>query len=129
MTSLHKNPALEWKKINNVDCLCFTFKGTLTHKDALVAIKEWKGIFDIKKNEKIILIWQCNEMKGYEPMARSAWQSTIKELKSQIEVIWLVSNSTIIQAGAKIMSLFTSYDIKYAKSEKDIILNYELATH
>ena len=79
-------------------------------------------MFDSKKDEKIVIIWQCLEMEGYEAMARTTWQTAIKKLKSNIEAIWLITNSRVIKAGASIMSFFTSYDIKVVKSEQEINL-------
>lgn len=122
MSTEKANPEIKWKKTRGNDCLCFTFNGTLTKDDAEVATEEWRELFESRKNEKILLVWQCLEMKGYEPMARKVWQDATKEFKNQIDEIWLISNSIIIQAGAKIMSLFTSYDIRVAKSEEEISL-------
>ena len=122
MNDEQKNPLIEWCNKQGNTCLRFTFKGTFRESEALVAVKEWKEHFASMKGEKILLIWQCLGMKGYEPMARSLWQTAIKELKPQIECIWLVTDSHVIQAGAAIMSLFTSFPIKTVKTEEKILL-------
>lgn len=113
------NPEIDWKHLNGKTFLNFTFKGTLTHQDAVGAIAVWKNLFREKEGKQSI-IWNCREMKGYEPMARALWQNTIKELKGQIDSIWLISDSATILAGAKIISLFASFNIKPVKSEEDI---------
>lgn len=118
---MNVNPDIFWKSIKGKEVLNFTFRGTLTHQEAEIAIKIWKEMFQLKPNKQVI-VWECKEMKGYEPMARAVWQDAIKELKGQIDKIWLISDSAIIIAGGKIMSLFTSFDIKPVRSEEDIIV-------
>ena len=59
-------------------------------------------------------------MKGYEPRARVTWQKAMGELKNQIDTIWLVTNSSMIKTGAKIMSLAVSYDIKAISKESEM---------
>lgn len=118
MEEIHKNPVIEWRKINDKECLFFIFKGTLTQLQAKNAVGEWNNLFESNNDRKIVLVWHCLEMAGYEPAARMIWQDTIKKHKKQIASIWLVANSTLIMAGAKIISLFTSFDIKVVRSEK-----------
>ena len=120
------NPFIERKQIGNSNYLYFTFKGTFRRKEAEVAIEQWKEIFE-KETGNPALVWNCLEMKDYEPMARIAWQKAIKELKSQIDVIWLITNSPLIKSGAKLMSMFTSYNMRVAKSEEDILLRHSNA--
>ena len=119
------NPYIEWAQVKNRECLKFTFREKLTKNDAERAIEQWKQLFDKKKDEKITLVWDCHEMTGYEPLARMKWQKAMKELQNQINDIWLVSDSEEIQAGAKMMALFTSMDINYANIE-DKILKFTL---
>jgi hypothetical protein len=116
------NPLIEWQQIKNKSCLKFTFIGDLNEKRALNAISIWKKEFAAKSGENIILIWNCKEMTGYEPKARIHWQAALKELKSRIESIWLVTDSKIIKFGATIMSVFTPYEIKVVSSESEIII-------
>src|SRR4030042_4176091 len=106
-----KNPQIEWQQIQNKNCLRFTFIGDLNEKKAIDAIRIWKEEFTAKAGEKIILIWDCKEMTGYEPKARIHWQAALKELKNRIESIWLIKNSRIVKFGAMIMSALTPYEI------------------
>lgn len=117
------NPDIQWKTIKNKEHLYFTFDGTLTLNDATLATKKWTDIFKTKINGKITIVWNCLKMSGYEPMARSVWQKKMKELKNQIDIIWLITDSSIVKAGANIMSVFTSYEIKTVKSEDEIKVN------
>lgn len=122
MSKQSNNPKIEWCPIKGKECLKFTFLGTLTESEALDAIAKWKEMFSTKKEEKTVIIWQCLEMESYEPMARILWQGAIKELKNQIDKVWLVSDSIVIQAGAKIMAFFTTLDLRVVNSEEKIIL-------
>lgn len=115
------NPIIEIKKINNTECLNFVFNGELTENNAAFAIDKWKLLLN-KSNTKIQHIWNCKGMTGYEPMARSHWQRAIKELKGKIDKIWLVSDSALIIAGARILSVFTSLDIKTVSTEESIVV-------
>jgi hypothetical protein len=119
------NPTIEVKSINNFDFIYFTFRGKLTENDAKNAIVNWKNQLE-KRHTMQPHIWNCMQMTGYEPMARAHWQKAIKELKGKISKIWLISDSSIIIAGAKILSLFTSFDIITVRSEEDFLLMHQV---
>ena len=104
------------------ECLKFTFKDKFKGDDAESAVEEWKDLFASLNGEKTLLIWDCMEMTGYETKARIAWQQAMKDLKDQIDCVWLITNSKIIKAGAKLMSAFTKFTIKVVGSENEIIL-------
>ena len=116
------NPTISECIKSGKPCLKFLFKGLLQEKDALLAIEEWKAYFQSKPMEKIVLIWECQEMKGYDTASRTAWQNTLNELKPQIENIWLITTSKLIKLGAQIMSVFTSLNIKVVESEEQIVV-------
>ena len=40
-----------------------------------VAIKIWREAFASKHDEKIVIIWDCTEMKGYDTGSRDRWQN------------------------------------------------------
>ena len=113
------NPAIEWKTINDKEYLYFTFEGTLTEENASRGIVTWRELFGSKKGSHE-LIWDCMNMKGYKPMARSIWQKALKEHKDRIGIIWLITDSKLIQAGAKLMSFFVPYDFKVIKNKSEI---------
>nr|WKN38842.1 hypothetical protein K4G66_09015 [Tunicatimonas sp. TK19036] len=117
-----ENTRIDWVQIDDADCLKFTFKDIFTHKEAMIASQEWKSSFQERVNNRFVVIFDAKAMKNYEPLARSVWQKTMTELKGQIESIWLVTDSKIIAAGAKIMSVFTSFNIKTVSAEENIIL-------
>ncbi|WKN33391.1 hypothetical protein PZB74_08595 [Porifericola rhodea] len=119
-----KNTCLVSIKHHERYYLIFTFQGILTAKEATKAITEWKKLFEEKKNEKFTLIFHALEMTDYEPLARTSWQKTIVELSGQIENIWVVTTSKLIMAGAKIMSMFTSFSIKTVSTEDKVYQYY-----
>jgi len=51
-------------------------------------------------------------------------KKTIVELSGQIENIWVVTTSKLIMAGAKIMSMFTSFSIKTVSTEDKVYQYY-----
>ena len=122
---MKSNPVIETKTIHGNQFIYFTFSGKLTLENAKNAVLEWKEQI-VNPNTKYSLIWNCLDMKGYEPLARSCWQKALKELKENIGKIWLISDSSVIIAGARIISLFTAFDICTVKSESAIFENDSL---
>ena len=119
---MNKNPRIEWSEKSGRQCLKFTFEGRLTSKDAEVAIAEWKKMFQSKAEESIILIWDCKKMKDYDTEARLIWSNALKEMKSQIDKIWLISDSSLIRMGASVIGLLTSLNIKAISSESELVI-------
>mgnify|MGYP001028572477 CR=1 FL=1 len=114
------NPNIQWIKKSGKDCLKFTFNGKFSDQDAVTATEKWRQIFATKKQEKIILIWDCLDMHDYDQQARSLWQNACKEMKDQISIIWVVTNSLLIRMGASVISVFTSLKIKVVATENEI---------
>ncbi len=110
----------ELVQLNGEDCLKFTFKGHFTEEDAEFGVNEWKEFFESAGNEKVVIIWDSKQMAGFDNKARVVWQQAIKELKKQIDCVWLISDSSVIRAGAKMMSAFTSFSLKAVKNEAKI---------
>ncbi len=118
-----ENPKIEWTYVDKTGCLKFTFKGNFNKEDAKVAVEEWKRLFAFIKDELVIIIRDCSEMKAYDSMARTIWQKAIKEFKKQIDSIWLITESRMIKAGGMILYTFTSCNIKVVRSQDQIIFN------
>ncbi len=114
------NLKIEWVRKNQKKYLKFTFNEKLTVEDASIAIEKWQSFFNESPNEKIILIWDCLKMTGYDSAARMKWQTALKEMKKQIDSIWLISSSSLIKMGASFMSVFSSYPINVVSSENEI---------
>lgn len=117
---ISENPNIELYDIEGTEYLKFTFRDKLTGKNAKDAAHEWEEIFSTVNEEKVPVIWDCINMTGYEHNARIIWQKEIKKLKKKIKCVWLITDSKIITAGAKAMSLFTSFKINVINTEKQI---------
>lgn len=115
-----ENPTIEWVKKSGKDCLKFTFSGKFQEQDAIASTEKWRQLFATKKQQKIILIWDCLDMHDYDQQARTLWQNACKDMKDQIEIIWVMTNSILIRMGASVISVFTSLKIKVVGAEKDI---------
>lgn len=129
MESNAQYPLIEAFKVEVTNFLRFSFKDTLTEKEAKMSIIEWEHIFDVNQGEKFTLIWNCQQMKGYEPGARFVWQNALKKLKNQISDIWVISESTKIRSAVMIIAMITKYKIKVVRSEEEItnaVLQHEL---
>lgn len=114
------NPNIEWIKKSGKECLKFTFSGKFRETDAVIATKKWREIFATRKQDKITLIWDCQNMNDYDQQARTLWQNACKEMKDQITIIWVITNSILIRMGASVISVFTSLKIKVVGSEQEI---------
>ena len=116
------NPKMEWVQKSGKTCLKFTFHGNFKEQDAELATAQWRKELACRPRERIVHIWDCLDMKDYEQPARILWSDTCKNLKNQIDVIWVITNSILIKMGATVISVFTSLNIKVVKSETDIRL-------
>lgn len=106
--------------LKNEECLKFTFIGHFTEELAEYGIREWEYFFASAEDRKVIIIWDSKQMTGFDNKARVLWQKAIKKFKKQIECVWLISDSKIIRAGAKAMSVFTSFCLKAVKNDNEI---------
>lgn len=111
---------IELCQLSNEDCLKFTFIDNFNEEEAKIAVEEWRTLFKSTKGEKTRLVWDCREMTGYEKKALKVWQHAMKDLKDQIDIVWLITNSPIIKTGAKLMSVFSKFTIKVVKSPEQI---------
>jgi len=114
------NPKIELINFKDEECIKFTFNGHFSVKNAEYGVNEWKEFFDSARDQKIILIWDAVGMTGFDNKARVVWQHAIKDFKKQINCVWLISDSKVIIAGAKVMSAFTSFCLKAVKNTNQI---------
>ena len=118
----NRNPIIEWSETSGKECLRFTFGENLTVDEALVAIAEWKNRFKEKADKPILIIWDCRKMRRYEQYARVKWIAALKEMKTDIKSIWLITDNLYIKFGASLMSTFTSIKINSVSSEDEIFI-------
>ena len=115
-----ENPLIEWVKKSDEVCLKFTFQGNFTTQDALAAIDRWEEALSSRPNERVVHIWDCLAMEDYDQEAKKVWIQNCKKHRTQIDTIWLISNSLLINMGARIISLVTYLDIKVVQSEGEL---------
>ena len=120
MTETAEKLSIELCQLSNEDCLKFTFTENFNESQAIEAVDEWKYLFENSKGEKTRLVWDCTNMKGYEGKALKVWQQAMKDLKNQIDTVWLITDSNMIKAGAKLISVFSKFSIKVVKSANQI---------
>lgn len=113
---------VNWIQRSKRNCLRIEIQGRLNEENATKATSEWKEQFSVvlKSGEKANIICNCSKMTGYDTPARKRWQQTISDLKSQIEYLWVVTDSNTIRIAANTMGLLTKFTIKTAKSESEI---------
>lgn len=114
------NPKIEWLRNSGKSCLKFTFAKHLTLPEAKSAIADWRKIFAEKPGERIVLIWDCLAMKGYDSGARILWQEALRDLGGQVDSVWMIGGSDFIKMGAASMGLAVPINIRSVKSEKEI---------
>jgi len=101
----------------------FVFQGVFTARAAAKAVDQWKSVLQqLGARAGVTYVWDCQEMAGYEPDARLAWQKAMKEYRATTQTIWLVTTSRLIKAGAMILSTFTGYPIKTVSTEAEIVV-------
>lgn len=111
---------LDLQQNNTHYLLTFRFPNYLTEHDARTVIGQWKQLFEKYQDKPFILIWECSEMKDYDPAARARWQECMKELKARFQLVYLVSASKMVKAGAVLMSTFSPYSLKNVNSLEEI---------
>ena len=116
----NRNPIIEWSGTCGKECLKFTFGENLTEDKAVVAISEWEKCFREKVGKPFVLIWDCRKMRRYETLARDRWTVAMKEMKKDIESIWLITDNLFIRFGAILMGRFCSIKINVINSEDKI---------
>lgn len=96
----------------------FDFHGYLDHPAAVSGIETWKGL--MKDGSKKDLIFNCEDMSGFDSTSRQMWQATMKEYKPNIGNIWMICSNRFILAAAKTMSLLAGFSMKTARSLDEI---------
>jgi hypothetical protein len=62
-------------------------------------------------------------MSGYDNPAAMLWQKTLRELKSQVECVWLISSSSLIRMGASMVNFMIGVKVQTVKNENEIKLD------
>lgn len=111
---------IEWVSIQDKECLRFRFNGHLNVSEACRAVAEWKKMMSSRPDARVVLIWDCINMLGYDSDARKLWTKALKEVKHQTKEIWVITNSSIIRMGAGIIAMTSHIKTKVIDSEDQI---------
>ena len=98
------------------NCMYFQFKGTFDKNASEKATKVWSDEFQKNPTKNYKHIWDCTEMKDFHFDAKNAWSETLSKFESRIDIIYVVSESIVIRGAARLMTKFSSYNLKVFKS-------------
>lgn len=115
-----KNPTIEWHECYHDTCLLLTFKGNLERQNAENAIQIIEEILKKSPGKKLNMIWDTLEMGTYDSLGRVAWQKMLKTHKQSFGKIHVVTNSLLIKGGVRVMSTFSSLELKCVSSLNEI---------
>jgi len=104
------NPQIEWRDVKDQRYLLMHFTGHFSADNARNAISTISPLIT-KAERKITMVWECTGMAGFDIAAREAWQIFIRDIKSKIEKIHLVSNKLVIRSGAVVIGIFAGIRI------------------
>jgi len=99
-------------------CLKFVFKGKFTQDASELSTQVWEKHFAAYKNQKFIMIWDCQEMTGFELSARREWLKHMHHLHHQIDRVIVVSNSIMIRGAARLMLKLFSFKSELYESDR-----------
>lgn len=114
------NTKLEWYKLKGKIFLRITIKDNFDEKTAIEVSENFRKELKSVSEGKVSIIWNCVDMTNYEPKARHIIQNIIKELKDKVKNNYIVTTNKLIGSGAKILSIFTAFDMKVINSESEI---------
>jgi hypothetical protein len=104
------NPTIEWCDIKSRRCLVLHFDRYLSEEDAQNAVSQLTSMIG-PSSDKVVMVKECTRMTDYDSGAREAWQKFIKNIKSRLEAIHLVSNNFLIRIGATAIGVFAGIKI------------------
>lgn len=115
---------VEWKTIQESECLHIEIVGFLGAEIANTATEKWKSLLEdrMKDNEQTVVICDCENMKGYHADARKMWQQTMSETRPYMKNMWIVTDNKLFIIAAKSMGFITNFPLKTAKSINDVVL-------
>jgi len=117
---------IEWFENKNMRYGKFTFSDKLTSLSAEEAVVDWKERFAKQPHEKFTLVWDCSELEDYDSACQELWQEAFQETHQQVERIWIISNSEIVNAEVQLRALFDDFNVKMASLGNNI---YEITKH
>ncbi|MCU0430902.1 MAG: hypothetical protein MUF42_13135 [Cytophagaceae bacterium] len=96
------------------------FDGVFTLEQARKVSEEWESQVKAFPGKKWIMVWDCQQMTNYEPLARGLFQRMLLDNKKSVQHIFLITDSMIIKAGAKLLSMFTGLQLSIHASQEEV---------
>lgn len=103
-----------------LNCIHFVFKDKFTQDASDGATKYWSGLFDENPSSSYSFIWDCSQMSGFEPSARTIWYAAMKKHKNRIEHVTIISPSILIRGAARVMMEVFGVKSKMLRSIDDL---------
>ena len=103
MTFIHPEIDIKVAPEFGLNCIYFSYKGKFTKDASEQATKYWSGLFESNQDTSYQFIWDCTQMSGFEPSARSIWYGAMKKHKSRINHVTIISPSILIRGAARVM--------------------------
>ena len=100
---------MTWNVRREQEVVTCTFTGHLDEFDGRLSAAEFAKVVD--ETDSTSVIFDVRGMKGYDKLARLAWQDVLKPRKAKIKSIDLIGGNTIVRMGASVMSLATGIPI------------------
>ena len=99
-----------------LNCIYFVFKGKFTQDASEQATSNWSGLFDSNPDTSYSFIWDCSQMSGFEPSARTIWYEAMKKHKTRISHVAIISPNILIRGAARVMMEVFGVKSKIVKS-------------
>ncbi len=102
-------------------CLHFIFKGKFSKEDSVKGVDTWRHEFE--KHDLVAdwtIIWNCEEMTGFEMAARKEWYNYLKESNYRIGSVIVISKNIIIRGAARVMLEFFGIKSEIVRSFEDL---------
>jgi len=100
--------------------LHFRFKGKFTTEASRESCKVWVPYLQ-QSLTKSTVIWDCTEMNGFEPGARTAWMEGLSITKVKIKLVCVIAQNIMIRSAAQLMLKAYGLDSMVAKKEEELI--------
>lgn len=82
--------------------LYFKFKGKFSEAASINGTRAWSEEME-SSNNNYTFIWDCTDMSGFDPSARSEWYKSMKMYKPRITEVTIISNNILIRGAARVM--------------------------
>ncbi len=93
---IYSNPDL------GMHVLYFKFKGKFSESASVDGTRAWSEEME-SSNNNYTFIWDCTDMSGFDPSARSEWYKSMKMYKSRISEVTIISSNILIRGAARVM--------------------------